>query len=64
MTEKNMWYAILLDNDDRDWGTGSYNLDEAISRAQSLREDYPETYIAVIDNNGLDPVCIDEIRDF
>lgn len=63
MTEKNIWYAILLDNDDNDWGTGSHDLNEAISKAQALRDEYPDAYIAVIDD-GEDPTCVEEIRDF
>ena len=58
-----IWYAILMDNDDTDWGTGSYDYDESIAMARDMRETYPDAYIAVIDE-GDDPTCIDEIREF
>lgn len=57
------WYAVQTDPSD-DWGTGSYDLEEAKARAREMREDYPDTLIAVIDNSTDQPVCIDEIRDF
>lgn len=53
----NYWYAVMMDNDDTDWGTGSYDLDEA----KRMVAEYPEGYIAVI-KEGNDPVCVDEIR--
>lgn len=64
-TEKEMktWYAVLRDNDDNDWGTGSHNLAEAMQMARKLRaEGDQDAYIAVIDD-GIDPVCVDTIRD-
>lgn len=51
------WYAVMQDNEDTDWGTGSYDLAEA----ERMAEKYPEGYIAVIDVSG-DPICVDEIR--
>lgn len=30
--ENTYWYAVLSDNEDYDWGTGSYNLIEALER--------------------------------
>lgn len=54
----------MRDNDDTDWGTGSNNMDEAIEMAKKYRADgYEDAYIAVIDD-GDDPTCVDEIRDF
>lgn len=59
------WYAVMRDREDDDWGTGSFDLDEA----KAMTRAYPEGYIAVIDgdfdDNGLpttDPICIDEIE--
>lgn len=63
MKNNNIWYAIMQDNDDQDWGTGSFDKNEAIVRVKAMRDEYPDAYIAVIDN-GPDPVCIYEIRDF
>ena len=59
----NIWYAIMRDNEDQDWGTGTYNLDEARDIVQRNRDIYPDGYIAVIDNSTANQVCIDEIRD-
>lgn len=58
-----IWYALMKDRDDTDWGTGTYDKQEAIETIKSWRQDvYPDAYIAVIDESG--PVCIDEITDF
>ena len=54
----NYWYAVMMSNDDTDWGTGSYSLDEA----KEMVKNYPDGYIAVIDE-GSDPICIEEIRE-
>lgn len=58
------WYAVMMDREDNDWGTGSFDLDEAMTMVKK----YPDGYIAVIDANydddGVahsDGVCIDEI---
>ena len=51
------WYAVLRDQDDNDWGTGSYDYDTAIEMAKAYGE---EARIAVI-QEGSDPVCIDVI---
>lgn len=48
------WYAVMANDEDDDWGTGSFFLDEAQEKLKS----YPNGYIAVIQND----VCIDEIR--
>ena len=53
----NYWYAVMKDNDDTDWGYGSYDLAEA----KEMVSKYPEGYIAVIDEGG-DPICVEEIR--
>ena len=53
----NYWYDVMMDNYDTDCGTGSYSLDEA----KEMVKNYPDGYIAVIDESG-DPICIDEIR--
>ena len=56
--EKKLWYAVMRDREDNDWGTGSYNLEEA----REMVKRYPEGYIAVIDEGDGDPICVDEIR--
>lgn len=41
------WYAVMMNKKDNDWGTGSYNIEEAIER---VKRDFPkEGWIAVID---------------
>lgn len=64
MTEKKIWYAVMRDNDDNDWGDGSYYLNAAKETVYNMRKNgFPDAYIAVI-KLGNDPICIDEIRDF
>lgn len=57
------WYAVMEDDDDDDWGTGSYDLDEA----KEMVKKYPNGYIAIIDehideNGPHNPTCVGEIR--
>ena len=58
------WYAVLYDCEDNDWGTGSYDLEEAKKMALRYRADgWPEAFIAVIDESGPDAFCLDVIHD-
>jgi len=57
--EKKLWYAVMRDREDDDWGYGSYDIDEA--KQMLTEEESPEAYIAVIEE-GENPVCVDEIR--
>lgn len=64
---KNYWYAVMMDNDDNDWGCGSYDLSEAEAKVAAYKDQgYTDAYIAVIDegttDDPADPICIDEIR--
>ena len=62
--ENNYWYAVMMDLEDNDWGTGSYDLQEATEKVLAYRANgCPDAYIAVIDD-GSDPVCVDEIHEF
>ena len=62
---RTIWYALMQDRDDTDWGTGTYDKQEAIEKVKSWRQDgYPDAYIAVIDESGNEPMCVEEIRDF
>lgn len=56
------WYAVEKDADDIDWGTGSYDYDEAVTMAKEYGE---EARIAVIEE-GPDPICVEiiEYKDF
>lgn len=58
------WYAVMMDREDTDWGTGSFDLAEA----KAMASKYPEAFIAVIDANydedgnaTTDGECIEEI---
>lgn len=60
--EKKYWYAVLTDEEDNDWGYGSFDLDEA----KEMVKKYPEGHIAVIDVTDDDPmthICVEEIRE-
>lgn len=60
-----IWYAVLRDGEDNDWGTGSTRKRDALKMARQLRRDgYSEAFVAVIDETHTDAFCIDEIRDF
>lgn len=53
-----IWYAVMSDPEDNDWGTGSFDYVEALEMVQPFLSD--GGYIAVIDD-GDDPICIDTI---
>jgi hypothetical protein len=57
--ENKLWYAILLDHEDNDWGTGSHDREEAVKMCRNLQSVYPDAYIAVI--NEETNVCIKTI---
>lgn len=54
----NYWYAIERDAEDNDWGTGSYDYNEAVEMAKRSGCDR----IAVIDD-GDDPICVNVIME-
>ena len=65
--KKKYWYAVMKDNDDNDWGYGSYDLAEAEAMVNRFKsQGYADAYIAVIDEGTAgeptDPICIEEIR--
>lgn len=70
--EKKLWYAVMMNNDDTDWGTGSFDRAEAEKAVKAYWKDGDtEAYIAVIDANydddgnpTTDGLCVDEIREF
>jgi len=59
------WYAVLLDREDNDWGTGSYVSEKAIEMARYYRKnnDYPDAYVVVINLTYSDEVAVEEIHD-
>lgn len=56
-----MWYAVMQNMEDSDWGFGSRNLVVAKAMAQNYNSDGC-AYIVVVDD-GADPVAVDEIHD-
>lgn len=58
---KDLWYAVMRDREDLDWGYGSNDKSEALKMLAKMIADGEEgAYIAVIDE-GDDPICVDEI---
>lgn len=58
-----LWYAVMRDSDDNDWGYGSHDKTEAINMTLEMRiKGYPDAYIAVISDEE-DSICIEEIHD-
>lgn len=51
--EQKRWYAVMMDQDDTNFGIGSYDLDTA----KWMLLQHPDGYIAVILNGH----CIDEL---
>lgn len=43
-----LWYAALRDSEDNDWGTGSFDFDEAVAMA---KEYGAESLIVAVDGN-------------
>ena len=57
---KKVWYAVLQDHEDSDWGSGSGDFEKAKKKLEETREHHPDAFIAVIED-GDDPVRIAEI---
>lgn len=53
-----LWYAVMRDRDDQDWGTGADTLEEAMEMAHNMNAEY----IAVIAGEGNAAVCVAEIE--
>lgn len=53
------WYAVQRDSDDNDWGTGSFNYDEALEMAYKRGCKYIATIQGEWDENG-DPITCGE----
>lgn len=63
MDNKKLWYACMLDNDDNDWGFGSYDLDVARNIVCGwIHERKLEAHILVIEQSEHDAVCIGRIE--
>ena len=46
------WYAVLMDEEDNDWGHGSKDYEEAVAMAKKCN-----AYAIAVINDGTDPVC-------
>ena len=55
----NVWYAVIKDKYDNDWGFGSYSYKEAVEILR--RKGWVDGSIVSI-SEGHDPVAIDEIK--
>lgn len=53
------WYAVEMNEEDNDWGTGSYDYKEAVAMAERMEA----RYIAVIDLSGGDGGVCDKVID-
>ena len=63
MESKRNWYAIQRDADDNDWGTGSFDWDEAVKMAKSKGCQQIAEIDGGYDENGAtttDPICVAE----
>lgn len=52
------WYAVKKDRNDTDISNGSRDRIEAERMARALGKD---AFIAIIDDDGVSPVCVEEI---
>lgn len=55
MIENKLWYAVQLNEDDFDWGTGFYDFDEAVEYAIK----YGFCRVVTVEL-GPDPIAVDE----
>ena len=56
MTSDRIWYAVMADRDDTDWGYGSHDKSEALQMARNM--DNPDAYVVIIDGD----VAVGEIN--
>ncbi len=56
MTSDRIWYAVMADRDDTDWGYGSHDRAEALQMARNLGN--PDAYVVIIDGD----VAVGEIN--
>lgn len=64
--ETSIWYAVVTDNEDNDYGTGNFDLAEAKALARRYRdgeygEAYPDAHVVAVDDS--DGFALEEIRD-
>lgn len=59
--QNDIWYAVMMDREDTDWGYGSHFLPEAKEMAREYRNSHPDAYIAAIDESN--SFAVDEITD-
>ncbi len=63
MSSNGNWYAVQRDREDSDWGTGSFDWDEAVAMAKSRGCLLIAEIDGQYDDNGeptVDPICVAE----
>lgn len=64
MSKYGNWYAIQRDAEDNDWGTGSFDWDEAVNMAKSRGYEIIAEIQGDYDDDGNptnpDPICVAE----
>jgi hypothetical protein len=61
---KKIWYAVMRDAEDNDWGYGSHNKREAAKMVRKLRrEGHPDAFIEIVEMSDGDAVSVGKIHD-
>lgn len=61
---KKIWYAVMRNTEDNDWGYGSYNKREAAKMVRKLRRDgYPEAFIEIVKETESGNLSVGRIHD-
>lgn len=61
---KKIWYAVMRDAEDSDWGYGSHNKREAAKMVRKLRrEGHPDAFIEIVEMSAGDAVSVGKIHD-
>lgn len=61
---KKIWYAVMRDTEDNDWGYGSHNKREAAKMVRKLRRDgYPEAFIEIVEETENGNLSVGRIHD-
>lgn len=61
MSKYGNWYAILRDDEDNDWGSGSFDWDEAVRMAKAAGFEQIAEINGNYDDNGdptIDTLCV------
>lgn len=64
---RQFWYAVLRNNEDTDWGDGSFNKRKAIKMAKEMECKEIAVIRGCYNSKGeptTDPICVEVITDF